>query len=182
MNNPLKNKIRMVVLFLIISLLVSACVGSLELTSNTLMPEPYGQSKAEENDPFGGILGVDCIPRLENYEEARLIDVIDGDSIRVSIKGKTFEVRYIGVNTPEYYSDQRPAAIEATRFNENLLSSSEIYLFKDVSETDKYDRLLRYVIADGKFINLEMVQSGHAQAKRYFPDISCQKTFDQANN
>jgi len=55
-------------------------------------------------------------------------------------------------------------------------------LFKDISETDKFDRLLRYVIADGKFINLEMVQSGHAQAKRYFPDISCQKTFDQANN
>jgi len=47
------------------------------------------------------------------------------------------------------------------------------------SETDKYRRLLRYVISNDKFVNLELVRSGHARAKTYFPDTSCQLTFNQ---
>jgi micrococcal nuclease len=182
LNESIKFNYRIIVNFLVFFFLISACEGPLKDISIILIPDQNDSSKADEYEPFASVNGVDCIPRLDNYEKATLIDVIDGDSIRVAIQGATFEVRYIGVNTPEYYSDQRPAAIEATRFNKKLLSSSEIYLFKDISETDKYDRLLRYVIADKKFINLEMVQSGHAQAKRYFPDISCQATFDQVRN
>jgi endonuclease YncB( thermonuclease family) len=159
---------------------MTSCKGPLKDISNLVLPEIQEQAQVGSNDTIALINGSDCIPRLDSYEIATLIDVIDGDSIRVAIQDSAFEVRYIGVNTPEYYSDQRPAAIEATKFNKELLSSSEIYLFKDISETDKYDRLLRYVIANGKFINLEMVKSGHAQAKKYFPDISCQDTFDQS--
>ena len=50
----------------------------------------------------------------------------------------------------------------------------------DVSETDPYDRLLRYVIIDGLFINFEMVQRGYAEAVEYPPDTSCQVALNQA--
>ena len=133
----------------------------------------------EMDEEFAFIEGVDCIPDISSYEVGTLVDVIDGDSIRVAIQGSIFEVRYIGINTPEFDSDQRQAALEAAEANKKVLSTSSIYLFKDQSETDKYGRLLRYAIADDKFVNLELVRSGHARVKTYFPDTSCQLTFNQ---
>lgn len=162
--------------------LATSCIGSLKNYPFDLIPFQKDQDVLESNTVFASIDGVDCIPNLSSFETATLIDVIDGDSIHVAIQGTVFEVRYIGMNTPEYYSDQRQAAIESTQLNKDLLSTSNVYLFKDISETDKYDRLLRYVIANGKFINLELIRSGLAQAKTYKPDVSCQSTFDQANN
>ena len=134
----------------------------------------------EMDEEFAFIEGVDCIPDISSYEVGTLIDIIDGDSIRVAIQGSVIEVRYIGIDTPEYNSDQRQAAVEATEANKKILSTSLVYLFKDQSEIDKYGRLLRYVIANDKFVNLELIRSRHARAKTYFPDTSCQSTFNQA--
>jgi len=138
------------------------------------------ENASSQNDKeFTFIEGVDCIPDISLYEVGTLLDVIDGDSIRVVIQGSIFEVRYIGIDTPEYNSNQRQAAVEAAEENKKILSNSLVYLFKDQSETDKYGRLLRYVISNDKFINLELVRSGHAQVKKYYPDTSCQLTFNQ---
>jgi len=145
-----------------------------------LFSDNQDETSIEIVDEFAFIEGVDCIPDISSYEVGTLIDVIDGDSIRVAIRGSIFEVRYIGIDTPEFDSDKRQAAVEAAEANKKVLSTSPIYLFKDQSETDKYGRLLRYVISNDKFVNLELVQSGHARAKKYFPDISCQSTFNQA--
>ena len=151
--------------------------------SNFLPPKLFSVNQedisAEKDEKFTFIEGVDCIPDISSYEIGTLIDVIDGDSIRVAIQGSIFEVRYIGIDAPEYNSDQRQAAEEATEANKKILSTSMLYLFKDHSETDKYGRLLRYVITNDKFINLELVRSGNARAKAYFPDTSCQSTFIQ---
>jgi len=135
---------------------------------------------SEEDNLFNGIAEIDCIPNLSDYEVATLIDVIDGDSIKVIVDGKEMQVRYIGINTPEYDSPQRDEAIEATIANRKLLMGNKLYLFKDISNTDKYDRLLRYVVAGEKFINLELVQAGYAESKWYRPDTSCQEVFDSA--
>jgi len=136
----------------------------------------------DSNSPeFESIEGSGCIPDLRSYEVAELVEVIDGDSIRVEMQGELIEVRYIGIDAPEYYSDERNAAMDSTQKNRVLLGDGHIYLFKDISNTDKYDRLLRYVIASGYFINLEMVRSGYAEAKKYQPDISCQAVFEKAD-
>ena len=37
--------------------------------------------------------------------------------------------------------------------NKELVMGKDITLVKDVSETDRYDRLLRYVFVDGVFFN-----------------------------
>ena len=156
-----------------------SCVTISSFLPANLFSENQDEISTEIVDEFAFIEGADCIPDISSYEVGTLIDVIDGDSIRVAIQESIFEVRYIGIDTPEFDSDMRQAAMEAAEANKKILSTSPLYLFKDKSEKDKYGRLLRYVISNDKFVNLELVRSGHARAKNYFPDISCQSTFNQ---
>lgn len=165
--------------FVLSGLILSACLVT-SRADETAVPIPMATATVEEQGAFAGIDGVGCIPNLDRYEEATLIDVVDGDSIKVIVDGEPTQVRYIGVNTPEYDGPQREQAIEATDANRALLSGATLYLFRDISNTDKYDRLLRYVIADGKFINLELVRGGYAESKTYRPDTACQAVFDAA--
>ena len=42
---------------------------------------------AAEEKNFAGIEGIECIPNTTRYETAILIDVVDGDSIKVIVMG-----------------------------------------------------------------------------------------------
>jgi len=55
-----------------------------------------------------------------------------------------------------------------------------IRLEKDVSETDKYGRLLRYVYVEDMLVNTELVRQGLAWAKAYPPDIKYQDVLEEA--
>jgi len=110
--------------------------------------------------------------------------VIDGDTIEVDIAGTIYKVRYMGIDTPEL-NDKRPEfcalAQEATRCNRQLVVAGKIVrLEKDISETDKYGRLLRYVYVDNIFVNAELVRQGLAWAKVYEPDTKYQDTLEKA--
>ncbi|MCI0563770.1 MAG: thermonuclease family protein [Nitrososphaera sp.] len=110
-------------------------------------------------------------------ETATVTDVIDGDTIDVTIAGVSYRVRYIGMDTPErgdpYYS-------EATQANSDLVAGQVVTLVKDVSETDRYGRLLRYVyLQDGTFVNAELVRLGYAQVATFPPDVRYQDLFLQ---
>ena len=115
--------------------------------------------------------------------KARVVRVIDGDTIEVSISGTIYKVRYIGIDTPEL-DDERPEfcalAQEATRYNRQLVEGENVRLEKDVSETDKYGRLLRYVYVENTFVNAELVRQGLAWAKTYEPDTKYQGTLEEA--
>jgi endonuclease YncB( thermonuclease family) len=121
--------------------------------------------------------GVDCIPQHTKREVAQVTRIVDGDTIDVSIDGETFRVRYIGMNTPEtneYFGSQATAA------NRSLVEGKTVTLVKDVSETDRYGRLLRYVLTDEAFVNYDLVVQGFASAATYPPDVACQQTLVQA--
>ncbi|MBP6087029.1 MAG: thermonuclease family protein [Pelolinea sp.] len=120
-----------------------------------------------------------CVRPYQKFETGYVVRVIDGDSIEVKVDGKNYEVRYIGVNAPEYESKERDCAILSKQENEKLLLGKKVYLFKDVSETDKFGRLLRYVFTDTAFVNLELVRNGYAEVKLYPPDVSCHDLFKQ---
>lgn len=108
--------------------------------------------------------------------------VIDGDTIEVLINGGTYKVRYIGIDTPEV-NDPRPdvqaLAAEATLVNRNLVDGKVVELEKDMSETDRYGRLLRYVYVGDTFVNAELVTLGYAQAVTYPPDVKYEDLFLQ---
>jgi len=121
-----------------------------------------------------------CLPRSTNITKARVSRVIDGDTIEVAINGKNYRVRYIGIDTPESVHPNRPVepfSKEAAAKNKELVGTKEVYLIRDVSQTDKYGRLLRYVIADGIFVNYELVKQGYAYAVTFPPDVACAETF-----
>jgi micrococcal nuclease len=98
-------------------------------------------------------------------ETVTVVEVIDGDTIVVE---GGYHVRYIGIDSPEvdefYY-------LEAKQMNAELLSGKEVRLEKDITDKDKYGRLLRYVYAGDVFVNAEMIRQGCAWAMAYPPDI-----------
>jgi len=100
-------------------------------------------------------------------EQATVTRVIDGDTIDVRLNGRTERVRYIGINTPERDEVCYEAATAA---NAALVSGKQVTLVRDVSETDSYGRLLRYVYVGDVFVNAEMVAGGYAESRAYPPD------------
>lgn len=88
-----------------------------------------------------------------NYEKVTLLKVIDGDTLSVKNSDKEeFKVRLIGIDTPESVNPDPTKNTEegfaASNFTKEQLKDNQfLYLEKDdnVSDTDKYDRKLRYV-------------------------------------
>lgn len=120
------------------------------------------------------------IPTLIASQSAELVKVskvIDGDTIRLE-NGQT--VRYIGIDTPETKHPQKKLQCfgkEAMNRNKELVEGKFIKLKKDISETDKYQRLLRYIYLptdatpSGIFINEYLVREGYAYAATFPPDV-----------
>lgn len=111
-----------------------------------------------------------AFPDLPPGDSALVVDVIDGDTADMEINGEVYRVRYIGVDTPErgdfYYQ-------EAADANANLVLNQEVILVLDVSETDQFGRLLRYVyLTDGTFVNAELVRQGYARRSTFPPDVA----------
>jgi micrococcal nuclease len=109
--------------------------------------------------------------------------VIDGDTIEVDIGGKLYKVRYIGIDTPETVHPSKPVECfgkEASEKNRQLVEGKTVRLEKDVSETDSYGRLLRYVWVGDNFVNDYLVRQGYAYAYTYPPDVKYAEQFVQA--
>lgn len=114
--------------------------------------------------------------------QASVVRVIDGDTIEVDIAGNVHKVRYIGIDTPETVHPTRgeePYGKEASAKNRELVNRKVVRLERDVSETDKYSRLLRYVWVGDLFVNAELVRLGYAQVVTYPPDVKYQDLFLQ---
>jgi len=113
-------------------------------------------------------------------EQAQVTRVVDGDTIEVLMAGTTYKVRYIGVDTPETVDPRRPVGCfgrEASERNRQLVEGKTVALEKDISETDKYERLLRYVWVGGEMVNATLVREGYAMAITYPPDVKYQDLF-----
>jgi micrococcal nuclease len=125
--------------------------------------------------------GASCIPN-NPAQTGTVVDVVDGDTIKVLLDedGQTYVIRYIGMDTPESTTQIEYFGAEASTKNARLVFGKEVTLIKDVSETDRYGRLLRYVIVDGLFINYELVAQGYANTASYPPDVACIPTFQAA--
>lgn len=129
-------------------------------------------SGAEPKEP-GKIQG-------ESEEGVLVTRVIDGDTIEIDGGQK---VRYIGIDTPETVDPRTTVQCfgkEAAAKNKELVEGKKVRLEKDVSETDKYGRLLRYLYIGDVFVNKVLVQEGYAFSSPYPPDIKYQDLLNQA--
>ncbi len=107
---------------------------------------------------------------------------MDGDTIVVDRGAPAGDerVRYIGIDTPESAipdATPEPFGREASAANRALLERGVVFLERDVSETDRFGRLLRYVwvrddASDGwLLVNLTLVADGWATVTTFPPDV-----------
>ena len=123
-------------------------------------------------------------PRTTNTGLTALVTrAIDGDTIEIETGQK---VRYIGIDTPETKHPKKPVQCfgeEAYRKNKTLVEGKRVRLVKDISEVDRYGRLLRYVFVDteasptGIFVNDVLVREGFAHASTFPPDVQHAELF-----
>ena len=107
--------------------------------------------------------------------EVSVVRVVDGDTIVVGIGGpRGTKVRLIGIDTPERGDCMFQAATDRMRA---LVGGRSVRLVRDVSETDRYGRLLRYVYVGDTFVNAAMVREGYANAATFPPDVAHAREF-----
>lgn len=126
--------------------------------------------------------GISCIPTTVPPQTGRVAEVVDGDTIKVLLDadGLIYSIRYIGIDTPENTSAKEYFGPESSAKNFELVAGKSVALYTDLSDKDRYGRLLRYVVADGIFVNYELVVQGYATSVSYPPDTACQAAFNQA--
>ena len=139
------------------------------------------EKKIKENLNFDKVKIEEVVVVNNDREQVLVTRVLDGDTIELSDKRK---VRYIGINSPEM-TDKRKEILcfanMAKTENERLVLNKTVELEKDVSDKDKYDRLLRYVWVDGQMINLSLINNGYAKIATYPPDIKYKESFLDAS-
>jgi micrococcal nuclease len=112
--------------------------------------------------PYAPTLTVFCADPAA-MQPARVVRIVDGDTIHVDLSGKEEIIRFYGINTTERGQACFDEGTERTR----QLVGQEVRLLPDARERDRYGRLLRYVYTpDGLSIDAEMVDEGFAHAWR----------------
>jgi micrococcal nuclease len=122
----------------------------------------------------------------DSAEIAVVKRVVDGDTIELSDGRK---VRYIGVDTPELHHPTKAVQCfgkEAMEKNKELVEGKTIKMMRDVSETDRYKRLLRYIwvpsTGSGQdiFVNEYLAREGFAHQSTFPPDVQYVELFRKA--
>lgn len=168
-----------------------------------LIAELYGKQVNWDQASYSVLINEQGIsPQLpkstNSFEAARVVRVVDGDTIVID-RGKGQEkIRMILVNTPETKHPTKGVEFfgkEASAFTTNALTGKTVYLQKDVSETDRYGRLLRYVWTErpasnnpsnaeirSKCFNAALLAGGYAQLSTFPPDLKYVDLFRQIQN
>ena len=152
-----------------------------------LTPEPVATARAAPRASIDRAPTAAGFAPTGSLESAHVSRITDGDTIRVVIDSAEYKLRYIGMDTPESVkpgSPVEPYAKEASAANARLVADQDVFLEKDVSETDRYGRLLRYVwLRDGAawtMVNMELVHQGYAHVLTYPPDVKYADRFVEA--
>lgn len=113
--------------------------------------------------------------------ESKVTSVIDGDTIIVE---GGYIVRYIGINAPEVSKDtsgnktvEQCFSDESYLENKRLVEGKIVKLVRDVSDTDKYGRLLRYVYVKDLLVNDYLIINGYAKTMTIKPDVKYYQKF-----
>jgi micrococcal nuclease len=132
-----------------------------------LLLQPGCGSGGEPGDEGGAAAG--------SSVRARVVRVVDGDTILASVDGNDEYVRYIGVDTPETVKPDTPVQCfgpDASAENHRLVEGRTVRLVFDREERDDYGRLLAYVYTGGRFVNAELVRGGYARTLEIAPNTS----------
>ncbi|WP_240479615.1 lamin tail domain-containing protein [Haloprofundus marisrubri] len=160
---------RVVVFAVCVLFLTTGCLG---------VPSP---PSAGDDSPAAGDVP---LPGEGPERTATVVDVVDGDTIRIVYANGTRDTaRLLGVDTPETYGESDPADFEgvpdteagraclndygerASEYTTETLLDEEVTLRFDANEPRRgyYDRLLVYVVVGGEDFNYGLVADGYAR-------------------
>ncbi len=117
----------------------------------------------------------------ENTASYCVIEVVDGDTIKIDYQGTEEKVRLIGIDTPESVHPNPeknvPYGKVATEYTKAFIGENDVYLEFDVQERDQYGRLLAYVFVNDTMLNKALVEHGHAKAATFPPNVAYENDF-----
>jgi micrococcal nuclease len=134
---------------------------------------------------------------IVNKEPARIMRIINGDTLNILFHGKWEEIKLIGLDMPETTLNDRvyekalknsttPAAIinrglTGREFVKKYLQyGSQIWIEFDTQKRDHFSRLLGYVyLADGRMLNEIILRAGLSEPLLIPPNLKYQQRFQE---
>ncbi|RUS44898.1 thermonuclease family protein [Cohnella sp. AR92] len=161
------------VVFAIVFLLLSGCATEYASTNSQIdtSAKDFLVSKSSTISPTQD---EDTTSPVKSLIAAKVTKVIDGDTMKVRINGsKNIEtIRLLLVDTPETVDPDiaypQPYGKEASDFAKSTLSGQDVNIELDVSERDKYGRLLCYLYVGDKLFNEMLLEQGLARVAYVF--------------
>jgi micrococcal nuclease len=132
---------------------------------------------------------------LQAYEKAKVLSIVDGDTVKVIYHNREESIRLIGIDTPETRPNKKAIkdaqrtksdmetitsqGREAKNFVKGLVKPGDLLEMEfDIRTRDKYGRLLAYLyLSSGKMLNEEIVKAGYAQLMTIPPNLKYQERF-----
>lgn len=123
--------------------------------------------------------------------EAAVDRVVDGDTVVVVLEGRRERVRYVGIDAPEIASVEEGRigecwGEEAARQHAELVDGARLWLARDTSDRDRFDRLLRnaWVRDESGWLHVgqALVLAGAVEARSYPPDTGMDAVLGEAED
>lgn len=129
---------------------------------------------------------------------AKVVRVVDGDTLKVELNGRVENIRLIGIDTPESKVNKKAKkdaarssqdiktivslGKAATSFTKSIIKPGDLVdIEQDVQSRDRYGRLLAYVyLKSGKMLNEEIIAAGFASVMTIPPNVRHQERFLRA--
>ena len=104
---------------------------------------------------------------VSKKQTAKFVKAVDGDTAKLSVKGRTYTFRFLAVDTPETVKPNTPVAFMGKRASDytksELKKAKKIQIQYDGNKTDKYGRKLAWIWVDGKLLQDKLVKKGYAR-------------------
>ncbi len=172
-----------------VALLACTSKSTEQYTSDTGEGTPQApvDDVVEPQDPIdeidGSTLPAGSTP-CRDPVKGEVVDVIDGDTIKVETGRGVERVRLIGIDTPEVdHSGPYDECFgeESKAFLSAMVGDRRVWLTFDVECEDQYDRTLAYVhrgIETNEFVQRLLLRGGWAEAYAVSPNVSLRETFE----
>lgn len=124
-------------------------------------------------------------PEQDQGIPATVTRVVDGDTLEISMNGKTETVRLLLVDTPETKHPSKPVqpfGPEASQFVKDKLEGKQVHVDVGIEERDHYGRILAYVWIDGETIQEKLLRKGLARTAYLYNDVRMLDEFYEAQD
>ena len=116
---------------------------------------------------LAGIQATTVEAAISKKQTVKFARAVDGDTAKLSIKGKTYTFRFLAIDTPETVKPGTPVAFmgkRASNYTKSALKNAKkLQIQYDGNQIDKYGRKLAWIFVDGQLLQDKLVKKGYAR-------------------